>query len=483
MSGGGYPTECEREPLHLTGQIQPHGALLILDVRGWITHVSENIGAFLPGEPMAWLDTLAPDCLRVLAASLPDCLGARATQACEFEGRVGHLDVVACRSPKGCVTLELTRPGVAGNDLPDCPRAGGDALDLQALVDTVAELTGFERILYYRFMDNGDGEVVAETRRGQVYGSYLGLRFPASDIPQIARHLYLCNPWRLIPDATARPVPILGRNFELPDLSWVDLRSVSPVHQEYLSNMGVAAALSFPVIVSGHLHALVACHHSSPGHLCKPVLKRISQPVEAHAQALSGELIRQRMRLMDSLGSRFGQARALVERQGDLASSWPELGPWLMQTFGADGAMLCTPLAVIGTGLMLTPQALAALDDCPALCGERNSWFSESLVHDVPGIPPSPVAGVLVVRANRGIPSEGSIVLTRKELIEEIQWGGNPHKPLERHSSTLSLSPRRSFEKWIEHRVGHARPWGKEATLMAFRLRELLLRAPRRDFG
>ena len=477
MSGNGYLTECEREPLNLSGQIQPHGALLILDDQGRISHVSDNIDVFLPGEAPAWLGLQAPECLRELADALPHEPGARLVGACRLDDPPGALDVVASRSRQDRVTLELSRPGPA-----PAARVGDPAaspLDRQALLAAVSGLTGFERVMYYRFMDNGDGEVLDEIRRGEVYGSYLGLRFPASDIPRIARHLYLCNPWRWIPDASAEPVAILGRDSEAPDLTWSDLRSVSPVHREYLGNMGVRAALSFPVRVNGELHALVACHHSSPGRLGMPVLEQISQRVTKHAQVLATELARQRMRLLDTLGSRFGQARAILDRHGELFSAWSELGPWLMREFDADGALLCGPDQLVATGLELPPEALAALDARPELFGERSFWISDSLSRDLPGLPHGSAAGVLVVRPGRGLPSEGCILLTRGEHIEEIHWGGNPHKPPEHLGGRSVLSPRRSFEKWVERRIGHCRPWGKESSLMAYRVRELLAKAPR----
>ena len=478
MRESGFLAECEREPLHLSGHVQPHGALLILNGQGDITHVSENLAAFVPGEPSAWLGAPAPECLRHLALRLPDTPGARLNWECRLEGRTGLLDVMASRGRQESVALELTRPvPLTDHQVQDWMVADWQPLDRQGLVDAVSELTGFERVMYYRFMDNGDGEVKAETRRGEVYGSYLGLRFPASDIPRIARHLYLNNPWRWIPDAGVDPVPVLGRDFQLPDLSWVDLRSVSPVHREYLGNMGVRAALSFPIIVDGELHALVACHHSRPARLGMPLLERTNQVVRQHARVLAQKKARRSSHLEQQLKVRLADAQALLGPRGDLASAWRALGPWLMREFEADGAMLRSPGGDLAVGVVLTPADLAVLDACPFWQEGQDAWMTDSLIQDLPGFCPGRIAGALVVAASPGMPPDVSVVLTRREHVEEIQWGGNPHKALERHGDPAKLSPRSSFEKWIERREGYSRPWGPLATRLVPILREWLTRA------
>ena len=116
-----------------------------------------------------------------------------------------------------------------GRALPDIPANENELAALQhELVERIAALTGFQRVMFYAFRADEHGEVVAEARHGDAYGSYLGLRFPASDIPHNARRLYQLNPGRLIVDAGAAAVPVAGRNDTPPDLTWSDLRSVSP---------------------------------------------------------------------------------------------------------------------------------------------------------------------------------------------------------------------------------------------------------------
>ena len=130
----------------------------------------------------------------------------------------------------------------------------------------VRALTGFDRVMVYRFAPDGSGEVVAESAKSGI-GSFLGLHYPATDIPKQARALYLRNLLRVITDIEAEPVPILppadehGQPF---DLSLSVLRSVSPIHIEYLRNMGVRASMSISIVVEGEFWGLIACHHYSP---------------------------------------------------------------------------------------------------------------------------------------------------------------------------------------------------------------------------
>ena len=485
-----YLEQCEREPLHLSGAIQPHGALLVLDASGRVSHVSANIEAFLAQPPEALLGAHPPvalaACVATLHSELTAPTGSRRICPAAVETAHGVFDVVATRDEHDGIALELSAhlPGPAGG-VPDperfssAPASEGELVARrQTLVEDIATLTGFQRVVYCRFCEDDDGEVVAEARRDEVYGSYLGLRFPASDIPLIARNLYRKNPWRLIPDATVEPVPLLGRDGSVPDLTWIDLRSVSPVHRVYMGNMGVRASLSLPVVANGTLKALVTAHHSAPRVLPPGLLQRAAALVRAHALAAGMYQAEQRMRLLDSLALRFTQARAILHRHGVLGGAWPELGAWLQGAFEVDGAVLCTDGAgtPLATGLALSGEALARVEAHFAARPDELIWLSPSLTREIPGFPVSEVAGVLALRVRPGTHAGLRIYLTRGEQVHEVAWGGNPHKPVERHDGVFGIAPRHSFEKWVEKRLGYCRPWRSEWRLLAFKLRELLHR-------
>jgi two-component system, chemotaxis family, sensor kinase Cph1 len=481
-----YLTECEQEQLHRTGAIQPHGALLVLDPDDRVIHVSGNIDQFLPDPGHAWLGQPLPSSLGgivPLLQGLGSAAGLRRTVRAGIEGREGPLDCVIHRNADAGTLVELT-PALDFTTSRS-HRAHEPYRDeiayrsaRQALVGDLMKLTGFQRVMYYQFLENDDGLVVAEARDPEVYGSFMDHRFPASDIPQIARQLYIKQPWRLIPDATREPVPVLGQTQAVPDLTWSDLRSVSPVHRVYLANMGVRASLSFPVILNGNLSALIACHHTAPRFPSLSTLEIAAQQVQAHALAVTGFHSQQRMRLLDSLDSRFLPARQMLQRHGSLLSAWSELGAWLVQTFDADGALLCLGDYRLGHGMFLEPTAQGSLEAWVRAQGHDPVLFLDSLARTLPGSPPSQCAGALVVQGKSAQGEPVCLVLTRREQIEEVLWGGNPEKPVEYHDGTLGIAPRRSFEKWVEKRLGYCRPWTNESRVQAFKLREILGMGP-----
>jgi two-component system, chemotaxis family, sensor kinase Cph1 len=280
-------TNCDREPIHIPGSIQPHGVLLALDAQ---TLRVVQVGG---------------DTERLLGATLQDLLGNT------LEARVGpaaldHLKVMLAETPSAPramfafetvvqhqgVTLDAIihlNDGVIVVEFE--PRAGNDtsnpltlvqrmvarlqdadslSASLQTIADEVHAVTGFDRVMVYQFQPDGSGEVVAETRAANV-DSFLGLRYPASDIPAQARAVYLKNWMRLIPDARYKPAlitPAINPVTSVPlNLTFSVLRSVSPLHLEYLANMGVRASMSLSLVIDGKLWGLIACHHREPRHL------------------------------------------------------------------------------------------------------------------------------------------------------------------------------------------------------------------------
>ena len=150
-------------------------------------------------------------------------------------------------------------------------RSGSLQALYQAIATEVHDVTGFDRVMVYRFAPDGSGAVIAEARGSAGINSFLGLNFPASDIPRQARLLYQANWIRNIPDARYAPAvimpplnPLTGQPL---DLSHSILRSVSPVHRQYLANMGVVASVSLSLILRGQLWGLIACHHNAPRYL------------------------------------------------------------------------------------------------------------------------------------------------------------------------------------------------------------------------
>lgn len=473
---------CEQEQLHLSGAIQPHGVLLVTDGEGVLTACSEDAAGWL-GSFHLVLGAALPAPLSTWTKQLSVVPGSRL----HFDGALGcghlRLDALMVRGQQAQVIIEITaavnwdgvHPPYRLEIAP--PASEHELLHREsALVARVAEISGFERVLYFRFREDGDGEVVAEQRAPDAYGSYLGLRFPASDVPQIARALYRLHPWRYIPDAQAPALPLQYLGQTPPDLSYSDLRSVSPVHAVYLSNMGVRASLSLPILIGQELWGLVACHHRAATALSRRQLEAMSQEVKAHAMAQAAYWAQRRIQLLDGLARRFGDIRTILYAAGGIQQAWSgRMGEWLAREFAADGAILCFGDDRFQWGLGLERAPLEALDHWFVRLQSEPIWMGDSLSRQVPAFGLSEVAGLLAVKVR--LPDQRSlrVYLTRQEYVHEVAWGGNPDKPVEHHDGRYGIAPRRSFEKWIEKRVGSSRPWDNESRLLALKLRELLM--------
>ena len=273
---------CDSEPIHLLGAIQPIGFLLSVSSDWIVVRASTNVHTFLGVRHDA--EIVGRPATNCMAADLLHDIRGR-LQIASGNGIVERLfgKRLAPGSPSYDVAIH-----VSGNEtiIEFEPSVGANGPPLSILRSMIARverqtsmrfiyreaarqvraLTGFDRVMVYRFDEDGAGEVVAELADRDL-PPFLGLRYPASDIPAQARALYLRNFLRIISDVDAAPVPItpaLSPAGVALDLSMSSLRSVSPVHIEYLRNMGVKASMSVSIIQHGKLWGLIACHHGKP---------------------------------------------------------------------------------------------------------------------------------------------------------------------------------------------------------------------------
>jgi len=476
-----WMAHCEAEPLAYSGAIQPHGGLLCLDVHLSMSHVSEQIEKFVT-TPLRAGDTLPDELGAVLfpvIATLPQVPGSR----CELFAvdSIGPLplDIVVIRS-NASIIVELIPHTVrvdAVEFAQQTVRPPANDGEVQALHEKISarfyELTGFDRVMVYVFRDDGDGEVLAETRREAVYGSYLGLRFPGSDIPAIARALYMKNPWRLIQDYQAEAVSLCSNGSAPPDLTWSDLRSVSPMHLRYLANMGVSASLSFPIVAGGVLWGLIACHHARPRNLPLVTLCLAAREASHYSLEISNWQVRLQMRFNDELTDRLNTIRRALLRHGHALSALTEISSIVMAQFDGCGLAVCQGDVWGVAGEVPALYELELLDEWLESQGDELINGCDCIGHAIHAL--VPVAGVLAFRLMTRRRELLSIFIFRREILHEVEWGGNPHKPVEYQQGDIMISPRRSFEKWIEKRIGYSRPWQKQDRISAMRLRLLLV--------
>ncbi len=480
--------QCENEPLANSGLIQPNGVLLYIDKSSSeICYASENAAGLLGEGPDDLLGLDGKDWLEQNLAGLvswPASAGRRMHFPAGVDMGFGDLDVLISGTSGGWI-VEFEASQHSAVDLAGIRLARGagrlDAAGLQAmrqsLVDSVAKATGYDRVMLYQFDPDWSGDVLAEAvDAGR--GSYLGLRFPASDIPAIARNLYAQTPYRHIPDSAAAPVAIKSRagTGTALDLTWSDLRSVSPVHMQYLSNMHVLSSFSTSIMVDGKLWGLVACHDNTA--------KVIPLAAREHCKQLAAEFVQAMSEYRGSVQRElYAAAVQAVEPIRSGVASGTELGaafeaqfPQLAALTGASAAALFvgnqpqvwgpgpageTLTAIHDWCLKHQAEPVFALDDLPAQTG-------------LGSLPSS--CGVLgvSVRAKQMNSALVNLYLFRPEEAGEIAWAGNPNKPVEQAGDGQKLSPRSSFDKWVEVRNGHSRAWDEDARFVGQQLRELL---------
>ena len=479
---------CESEPLHLSGAIQSFGALLVVAGDGCISHASENLAALtgtaaasVLGQPLSCCPWLPPAAFDALGEQTGDSLALLIHLADGSEGQVRGI-----RSHDGMVVEIEANPSlgeaVATNQwqriLLSVP-ADEDAMAVhhRTLVNAFHRITGFDRVMLYRFREDWAGEVIAEEAFGPL-GSYLGLRFPASDIPAIARNLYLLNPSRLIPEVVAAPVGILSQGLPPPDLTWSELRSVSPVHLEYLRNMGVGASFSVPVRIAGQLWGLVACHHLTPRQL-SPVQRQLcSNLTNAYALGVTSYIASRRLQMIDSLDRRTDRLLEALAQHDDPLDGIEANGAQFMEMLDASGFAMAVGDQVVIAGDGPDLEGMARVDHwfvnaCPDYVSATNHL--ESLF---PGnmLLLASASGLLAIKARSPRSGWVRFYWFRPQEPEEVQWAGNPNKPMVENSGAAMLSPRRSFERWVETKTGYSRPWSNEEKMTAAKFRNMLLR-------
>lgn len=466
-------TNCDREPIHIPGSIQPHGCLIACDATaGVIERVSANVGEFLglPGPFIGLrleqvLGSEAAHTLRnALTGANDDGRPALVLDMAVTGGR--RFDVAAHRL-RGKAIIELEPPGGQPHPLHRARELIGrisGLRDIDGLLRRAARLAhavlGYDRVMIYRFEADGAGKVVAETRRPGLE-SFLGQYFPASDIPQQARELYLRNTLRIISDTSNPRVPIEPEfdNGAPLDLSFAHLRSVSPIHCEYLRNMGVAASMSISVVIEGRLWGLIACHHYTPRVL--PMADRVAAELFGQYFSLHLQTLKQK-RNLDSAA----EARRTLDRFLRLASTETEIDrllrdnlPELRRLMPCDGVGVWMGGCWSGHGQTPPAASIPALARFVESVAEGRVWATHQLpqAHPPAEAYHADASGVLAIPLSQ-LPRD-YLFFFRRELVETLNWGGDPRKDYAIGPHGDRLTPRRSFAIWKQTVERQAQPW------------------------
>ena len=502
-------TDCDREPIHMPGAILPHGAMLVIDcatmtvlqvagdTQGLLDQsqqdlLGKSIDAIFTPAPAARLRQLCADSNitkpRHLLDPLLRVVADRPTDASVH--RVGDLLVIEFEAAEMSDPY-ASDPLSAVQEMVEGFAASPSIADLcQKAADRVRRIAGYDRVMVYRFMADESGWVIAEARNADM-PAFVDLHYPATDIPQQARALYLQNWLRLITqvDYDAAPLqpqrnPKTGKAL---DMSQAVLRDVSPIHRQYLRNMGIDASMSISIIVEGRLWGLIACHHNSqrrlPRHLravCELFGAMFSLQLEASERSeMFGARLESRkvlQQLMLNLSGVENYALGLTQQTPDLLDyiQGGTIGP---DGERSGGVAVCVNDEITFLGKTPTREQIAALT---AWLTTYMAEFDGILATDRLGEIWQPAqafaavaSGLLVISVSRE-PSD-FILWFRPELVETTLWGGNPEKNASISADGLTLSPRKSFAAWQQTVRGRAMPWSAPETDAAFDLRVSLL--------
>jgi len=485
-------TNCDREPIHVLGAIQPVGVLIALSSDWQIARISANAAEFfgesadaLLGRPLA--EIVPPATIHSLRNRVAMLRGPDSVErlfGCPLLAGGSPFDI-AIHLSGGQIVIEAEPGSDATGDATGTVRSMVARLDqisdiaafLNEGARQVRALTGYDRVMVYRFAADGSGEVVAEAcKRG--IGSFLGLHYPATDIPAQARELYKRNLLRIITDIHADAVPIVPQRDESGrplDLSLSILRAVSPIHIEYLKNMGVGASMSISIVVDGRLWGLFACHHYSPRRISferRSVAELFAQMfamrLESRERQEVVEFERRARDISDQLLGAVASDETLLNDPDWLSNILTHaiqadgVGVWINGNHAFSGV---TPdvdqFARIIKALNGTAAGkVYATDRIASIVPEASDFAADA-------------AGMLAIPISRA--PRDYVILFRSELVRSVRWGGDPHKPVEYGPNGPRLTPRESFEEWKETVVGRSRPFTTSELRVAETLRATLI--------
>ena len=460
-------TECDREPIHIPGSIQPHGLLLLVDRESLvITAVAGDVeGRLAPSwQGRRLSEVLGHETLLEGISSVGAAHRLRPVHGTfeTFDALARHVNhglaVELEPAPKfplsaAEILSELDMAATAFERAPDLLSLCGEAATV------FRQLTGFDRVMIYQFLEDGAGVVLAEAKAAEV-GSFLNHHFPASDIPQQARALYVRNRVRVIPDVNYIPAPLRPSTGEVEalDMSDIGLRSVSPIHLQYLRNMGVGASASISLVRDGALWGLIACHNRTQRPL--PYELRVA------GQTLAGGLSRQirakeeALQYRERIRLRAAEDETVSRLSGDepLEKLLSASGNELRMSLRADGFAVVSRSVVDRVGTAPADEDIRRIAEWVTDRGQHRAFSTHALGELFPTT--AQVAAVASGLLAVTITGDDPIVLLwfRAEQIEVVNWAGNPHKELSADPQA-ALTPRASFAAWSETVRGRSRRW------------------------
>ena len=488
-------TNCDKEPIHILGRIQGHGFLIGVDYKDQlIQYISENTASYINDDPAKYLGKHIDEIearmsisnygdklniSKIIILGLGNGFESLNPFYVQLDGKPFNL-IIKNAGPifllefEPCNTKEeFDLQKTIGRSISTILAETGLHPMLKTTALEIKKIIGYDRVMIYQFGEDGHGEVVAEEKNGDLE-PFLGMHYPASDIPKQAKELYKINLTRIIADVDMDCPAIIsnqGQNAPL-DLTHSVLRAVSPIHIQYLKNMGVAASFSISILSNGELWGLIACHNYSPKFIdykAREASKLIGQILSPALEYRLGEEDSERFALLNQSVSTLIK---YIEKESDILSALTVNKVTINDVCSSSGAVLIFDNKITSIGL--TPNNDEVKEIVKWVID--NSQDMVFYTHRFPAIYPDAekysdiASGLFACILSREL-SE-MILFFKPEQKQSIVWGGNPEKAVEAASDgSLQLSPRKSFDKWTEIVRCSSAKWnrGEIAALINFR--------------
>lgn len=477
--------DCKTTALHLADGIQPFGAMLIIDRHGRICAVSANCEAWLGEAPHALLGREAGSMLpaNVIEAPntlVPDGVYGPCLQPLVYKGqelmaathRSGELTIVEIESCPESTLRTGWEEAMLTRGLSELGATETTEAAAEALMQLVAEITGYGRVMLYQFLPDWHGKVVAELCQPGIDG-FLGLHFPAGDIPPNARSLYQAMRQRIIADVCADPVPVLAQETGMTvDLAHSQLRAVHPVHIQYLKNMGAKASFSVSLVVDDRLWGMIACHHPVPRQISfgkRQLCEQLAGMASIHMRDLQRLELEQARHAHQEVRTHVKlELQVMAGGEQDIATQLTRI----RTAFAASGAWAWLGGRSHFSGDVPDETGLGVL----------KTWLENLDHHRVAArdrIDPALEKHPALVRFASGllyVPliEQDFLLLMRAEQVQNVDWAGKPPGAVAGEDTEIELTPRRSFQLWREQTHGHAVPWQETDLEAAAYLRDML---------
>ncbi len=487
-------TNCDREPIHIPGQIQSHGFLLVVDSHLKIRFFSDNIVAFIPGvsdnllgKPLQYIESLIgntdqPDFITQLinVGKLKNSFEQINPFKVEISGITCSL-IISSIDEKFLLEFESSASDYDLDIQKMIGRSVSEMLadkDLGNLLNNsaiqVKNIIKFDRVMIYRFSEDGNGEVVAEAKDPNL-APWLGLHYPASDIPKQARELYKINLTRFIADVhtpTAK-ITTAANNWQPLDLTYSQLRAVSPIHIQYLKNMGVASSFSISLLYKKELWGLIACHNYTPRFIdykARETSKLIGQILSSALEFRQDE---ENQQTYEIYKSGIDQLAKNLQRTGSIEDALTRGPVNLLNIVHATGAVLIYEKSRVKVGITPDDEQLDNLMAWVKANVNEPVYYTSCLSSVYPeaaqykNIASGMLLSVLLKELDE------YVIWFKPEKIHTIKWAGNPDKPVETSpSGIMHLSPRNSFAVWSQKVSGTAERWSTVEIKSVIRLKE-----------